>query len=101
MGQAGCCGDPASLPQFTAKQLEKLAQKAEKDSKAEQAKVKKVSVGPDAGRAVLLVLCSDPPWGGARLEAPGVAHALGGLACSHWLQPLSGCSSSWGLGQSE
>lgn len=28
--------------QFTAKQLEKLAKKAEKDSKAEQAKVKKV-----------------------------------------------------------
>lgn len=63
--------------------------------------MKKVSVGPDAGRAILLVLCSDPPWGGVRLEAPGVAHALGGLACSHWLQPLSGCSSSWGLGQSE
>ena len=82
-------------------ELEKLAKKAEKDSKAEQAKVKKVSVGPDAGRAILLVLCSDPPWGGVRLEAPGVAHALGGLACSHWLQPLSGCSSSWGLGQSE
>lgn len=32
---------PASA-QFTAKQLEKLAKKAEKDSKAEQAKVKKV-----------------------------------------------------------
>lgn len=48
MGHAGCCGDPASLPQFTAKQLEKLAKKAEKDSKSEQAKVKKVSVGPDA-----------------------------------------------------
>lgn len=33
---------------FTAKQLEKLAKKAEKDSKAEQAKVKKVrnSSGP-------------------------------------------------------
>lgn len=39
--------------QFTAKQLEKLAKKAEKDSKAEQAKVKKVggSLSPsgDAG----------------------------------------------------
>ncbi|XP_009888643.1 PREDICTED: charged multivesicular body protein 1a [Charadrius vociferus] len=32
---------PKSSPQFTAKQLEKLAKKAEKDSKAEQAKVKK------------------------------------------------------------
>lgn len=32
---------PTLLCQFTAKQLEKLAKKAEKDSKAEQAKVKK------------------------------------------------------------
>ncbi|KAB0405028.1 hypothetical protein E2I00_013560, partial [Balaenoptera physalus] len=34
---------------FTAKQLEKLAKKAEKDAKAEQAKVKKVSAGAAAG----------------------------------------------------
>ncbi|NXU48319.1 CHM1A protein, partial [Turnix velox] len=33
--------EPLLSPQFTAKQLEKLAKKAEKDSKAEQAKVKK------------------------------------------------------------
>ncbi|XP_010214961.1 PREDICTED: charged multivesicular body protein 1a [Tinamus guttatus] len=34
-------GQRGALAQFTAKQLEKLAKKAEKDSKAEQAKVKK------------------------------------------------------------
>lgn len=34
--------NPLFSLQFTAKQLEKLAKKAEKDSKAEQAKVKKV-----------------------------------------------------------
>lgn len=38
-----------SSPQFTAKQLEKLSKKAEKDSKAEQAKVKKVGGAPPAG----------------------------------------------------
>lgn len=37
-----CLTQPPASAQFTAKQLEKLAKKAEKDSKAEQAKVKKV-----------------------------------------------------------
>lgn len=63
---------PASV-QFTAKQLEKLAKKAEKDSKAEQAKVKKVrasagsilqGLARPAGAAARLpeqdLLCSDP-----------------------------------------
>lgn len=37
--------DPRPIStQFTAKQLEKLAKKAEKDAKAEQAKVKKVGL---------------------------------------------------------
>ncbi|XP_040981590.1 charged multivesicular body protein 1a isoform X1 [Aquila chrysaetos chrysaetos] len=37
----GGCGKREPFSRFTAKQLEKLAKKAEKDSKAEQAKVKK------------------------------------------------------------
>lgn len=43
------------LFQFTAKQLEKLAKKAEKDSKTEQAKVKKVC-GLPVSRDVLFTL---------------------------------------------
>ncbi|KAI4056619.1 charged multivesicular body protein 1A [Homo sapiens] len=42
---------------FTAKQLEKLAKKAEKDSKAEQAKVKKAGVH----RCDLVSLQPPPP----------------------------------------
>lgn len=57
--------------QFTAKQLEKLAKKAEKDSKAEQAKVKKVKywLCPSLG---LATRDTPLPWGSASTSAYSV-----------------------------
>lgn len=67
---------PAASSQFTAKQLEKLAKKAEKDSKAEQAKVKKVSCALAPPRS--------SPWavaaGGTHLDV-GVLPGPGAWLC--------------------
>lgn len=65
--------------QFTAKQLEKLAKKAEKDSKAEQAKVKKVSQWPPRGSL----------WEGHAPRHPDQVHAAPVFA-SDWPRLVSG-----------
>ena len=72
--------------QFTAKQLEKLAKKAEKDAKAEQAKVKKVSAGAAAGpRLSSGRSCAPRAWAGAKpLCGAGQRWRLLGLPCSPW-----------------
>lgn len=88
--------NPLLSPQFTAKQLEKLAKKAEKDSKAEQAKVKKVGgSSPCMGR--LWVLPPAVPCQACSPKGPGKgagSPTQASLRASAW--PLSVSSPTLG-----